>query len=135
MSRLRPKGVDHLAIRVHDLDVARAFYVDVIGCKFIEALPGFFQELLHAGATPISLVCRPAPERVLSSPESHLTGLDHFCLLLEDDAIELRKGLAEGGVAVEDEVFNQGDSPPTLSLYVRDPSGNLVEMRARLGQT
>jgi catechol 2,3-dioxygenase-like lactoylglutathione lyase family enzyme len=132
MSRLRPKGVDHLAIRVHDLEVARAFYVDLIGCQFIKALPEFDQELLHAGATPISLVRSPAPERALSFPEAQAIGLDHFCVLLEDDATELRKGLSEGGVAVEDEVSNHGDNPPTLSLYVRDPSGNMVELRARL---
>jgi extradiol dioxygenase family protein len=51
---------------------------------------------------------------------------------MENDAIGLREKLSEAGVAVEDEVLNQGHSPPTLSLYIRDPSGNLVELRAPL---
>ena len=121
-----------MAIRVHNLDAARAFYVNLLGCQFIEALPEFYQELLHAGATPISLVCRPRPKLAESSHESPINGLDHFCLLLEDDETELRSKLRAAGIAVEDEVMNHGDNPPTLSLYVRDPSSNLVELRARL---
>jgi catechol 2,3-dioxygenase-like lactoylglutathione lyase family enzyme len=132
MSQLRPRGVDHLAIRVGNLDAARAFYVDLLGCEFIEALPQFSQELLHAGATPISLVCRPTREVASSQPEPPASGLDHFCLLMENDSSDLREGLSKADVAVVDEVVNRGDAPPTLSLYIRDPSGNLVELRARL---
>jgi catechol 2,3-dioxygenase-like lactoylglutathione lyase family enzyme len=121
-----------LAIHVRDLGAARAFYVDLIGCDFIEALPQFSQELLHAGTTPISLVCHPTEEPAASYPQRPANGLDHFCLLLDNDATDLRGRLFEAGVAVEDEVFNQKDSPPTVSLYVRDPSGHLVELRAPL---
>jgi catechol 2,3-dioxygenase-like lactoylglutathione lyase family enzyme len=132
MAKLRPRGVDHLAIHVRDLGAAREFYVGLIGCEFIEALPRFNQELLHAGTTPISLVCRPAEVPAATYQERPESGLDHFCLLLEDDAADLRKSLSEAGVAVEDEVLNQEEAAPTLSLYVRDPSGNLVELRAPL---
>ena len=132
MSKLRPRGIDHLAIHVSDLCAARAFYVDLIGCEFIEALPRFNQELLHAGTTPISLVCRPAEVPDPSYSERPASGLDHFCLLLENNASDLRDRLSEAGLAVEDEVLNHKDSPPTLSLYIRDPSGNLVELRAPL---
>jgi glyoxylase I family protein len=133
LSPLRPRGIDHLAINVSNLDAARAFYVDVIGCEFIEALPQFNQELLHAGATPISLVCRPKDDPTSSYPQPAASGLDHFCLRMVNDALGLRANLSKAGVFVEDEVLNQGDVPPTLSLYIRDPSGNLVELRARCG--
>jgi catechol 2,3-dioxygenase-like lactoylglutathione lyase family enzyme len=130
ISPLRPRGIDHLAINVSNLDAARAFYVDVIGCEFVEALPQFNQELLHAGATPISLVCRPSNDPASSYPEPSASGLDHFCLLMVNNATDLRARLSKVGVAVEDEVLNQADVPPTLSLYIRDPSKNLVELRA-----
>jgi glyoxylase I family protein len=132
MSQLRPRGIDHLAIHVSDIETTRAFYVDLIGCEFIEALPQFNQELLHAGTTPLSLVCRPSEVPGASYPERPSSGLNHFCLLLGNNATDLRYELSAAGVAVEDEVLNQKDSPPTLSLYVRDPSGNLVELRAPL---
>jgi glyoxylase I family protein len=44
------------------------------------------------------------------------------------DEVALRQHLAAQGVAIVEERVNEEPAGKSLSLYVRDPSGNVVEL-------
>jgi catechol-2,3-dioxygenase len=58
-----------------------------------------------------------------------LVGLDHVALALGPaDASDVRRHLAANHIEIEEEADNIGSRGRSLSLYVRDPSGNLIEL-------
>jgi glyoxylase I family protein len=125
------EGIDHILLLVDDMAKARAFYETVLGCSFEEALPQYGMAVLRAGAALINLVDVSAAEGSWALPE--VTGgrnLDHFCLALgphEESA--LRRHLLEHGIEIIEESFHTGARGESLSLYVRDPSGNMLELK------
>src|ERR1051325_1330070 len=50
------EGIDHVVLLVDDMERARAFYCDVIGCSVDRALPEHGMLQLRAGAALIDLV-------------------------------------------------------------------------------
>ena len=54
-------GVAHFAIPVSDPDRSTRFYTDVVGCKFLSALPDKSMTFLDAGGVCVLLIKRPAP--------------------------------------------------------------------------
>lgn len=126
------KQIDHLVLRVNDLDAMLRFYRDVLGCpleKVQEAL-GLYQ--LRAGSSLIDLV--PVDGTLGraggAAPGSEGRNLDHLCLSIEPfDGEAIRRHLREWGYApgpVETRYGAQGEGP---SIYVADPEGNLVELK------
>lgn len=128
----RIKHIDHLVLRVADLDSMMHFYVDVLGCTLekVQEELGLYQ--LRAGASLIDLV--PVDGKLGRAggapPGAGGRNLDHLCLRIEPfdgEAIghHLRaKGCAPG--AVESRYGAEGEGP---SIYVTDPEGNVVELK------
>ena len=114
---------------------ARAFYEYVLGCSFEEALPQYGMAVLRAGGALINLVDMSVIEGSWALPE--VTGgrnLDHLCLALgphDEDA--LRRHLSEHDIEIIEESFHAGARGESLSLYVRDPSGNTIELKGPSG--
>ncbi|HUC61689.1 MAG TPA: VOC family protein [Alphaproteobacteria bacterium] len=122
-----PLGYDHIVLRVKDQEVAKAFYVEHLGCSVDHVNERLSLIHLRFGDHMIDLV--PGAGAGATSAE----GLDHFCLSircndLEAVAAELRaRGVPlDGGVAVRRGAY--GDGP---SLYLRDPDGYKVELKPR----
>ncbi len=115
------KGLDHVVLRVADMERAIDFYGRVLGCREERRVERIGLVQLRAGAALIDLV-----------PASDVTGrnMDHFALRIEPfDAAALRDHLAANGVdagAVEIRYGAEGMGP---SLYIRDPDGNTVELK------
>jgi glyoxylase I family protein len=117
----RPLGLDHLLLVVRDLDQTLSFYRDVVGCEVVSELPQYGMVELDAG---VSLVNAASPEGAWAL-KGHGSNLDHFCVGVggcDDEA--LRAHLAAHAAPIEEERLENG----RLSLYVRDPSGNAVEL-------
>jgi glyoxylase I family protein len=56
--------------------------------------------------------------------------LDHLCLALGmHDEAKLRRHLARHRIAIIEEGIHGGSRGESLSLYVRDPSGNVIELK------
>ena len=56
--------------------------------------------------------------------------MDHFCIAIgRHDEAALRSHLAAHGVEIIEESFHAGARGDSLSLYVRDPSGNVIELK------
>lgn len=118
-----PIGLDHLLLIVRELDQTLDFYVDVVGCEVKSRLPEYGMVELSGG---LDLVDAASPEGAWArAGDGAGRNLDHFCMGIAGcDEAALREHLAAHGVAIEEERLENG----RLSLYVRDPSGNAVEL-------
>ena len=122
---LKIREIDHVVLRCRDQARMLDFYTRIIGLaeeRRIEQI-GLIQ--LRAGASMIDLVPAPAP-RVESA-----LNVDHFCLGVEiadlGEAVRYLRALA---VEVIDEpVMRYGARGMGLSIYLRDPEGNVVELK------
>ena len=125
------EGIDHVLLLVEGMAEARAFYDNILLCSFEEALPQYGMALFRAGGASINLVDIAVAEGSWALPEvKGGRNLDHFCLSLgAHDETALRRHLADHGVEIIEESFHSGSRGESLSLYVRDPSGNVIELK------
>jgi len=126
-------ALDHLVLRVADLERASAFYRDVLGCAVEKWQPEFGLLQLRAGSALIDLV---ALDGLLgreggAGPAREGRNLDHFCLRLERfDEAALRAHLAAHGIHAGPAARRYGAEGYGASIYIQDPDGNTVELKA-----
>jgi glyoxylase I family protein len=124
--------IDHLVLRVADLDRMLGFYVDALGCRIERRRDDIGLVQLRAGRSLIDLVPVQGPlgRSGGAAPGPQGRNLDHFCLRVEPfDEAALRERLAAHGVAagaVEMRFGAEGEGP---SIYLDDPEGNVVELK------
>lgn len=126
------KHIDHLVLRVSDLQRSLAFYRDLLGCTVSRERTDLGMVHLATGTTMIDLVTLDGP---LGRPGGAAPGpegrnLHHFCLRIEPfDEPALMAYLQNNGVEVapaEQRYGAEGEGP---SLYCHDPDGNQVELK------
>ena len=119
-----------MVLLVRGMDQATAFYTDIIGCTLDNDVPQYAMRQLRAGAALIDLVDIDAAEGEWARPDvPGGRNVDHVALALKPaDEQAVRRHLADHGVAIEEEGDNIGARGKSLSFYVRDPSGNLIEL-------
>jgi len=125
-------AIDHVVLRVRDLDKSLAFYRGVLGCTLdkVQESIGLWQ--VRAGASLIDLVPLDGPlgRTGGAGPGQGGRNLDHFAIQVAPfDEPAIRAHLAAHGVAVVEagrRYGAQGDGP---SVYIRDPDGNTVELK------
>jgi glyoxylase I family protein len=125
-------GLDHLVLRVVDLQAMVGFYVGVLGCTVEKEQPAFGLTQLRAGASLIDLVLVNGPLGRMggAAPGAEGRNLDHFCLALDSfDEPKLRAYLTEHGVEAGESGSRYGAQGQGPSLYLRDPEGNVVELK------
>jgi glyoxylase I family protein len=112
-------GLHHVAVCVHDLDRAKAFYVDVLGLEPVHrpALPQPGAWLV-VGGNPDQMV------HLMVTGESPPETFQHFALTCHDLGAA-REALAAHGVALSEPQVVEGYG---RQAFVRDPDGNLVEL-------
>jgi glyoxylase I family protein len=116
-------GLDHLLLHVRGMAEAERFYCGVLGCTVKHRLPEHAMVELSAGVTLVDTM-DPHGAWALDGATAG-RNLDHFAIRTDQwDEAEMRKWLAAHGVRIEEERAEEED----FSFYVRDPSGNLVEL-------
>ena len=130
---IRIREVDHLVLRVIDVDRMLRFYCGALGCSVVRRQETIGLIQLRAGRSLIDLV--PVAGMLGSAggkaPGNEGRNLDHFCLRVEPfDAAAIRSHLEAHGASpgpVEQRYGAEGDGP---SIYVADPEGrNTVELK------
>ena len=120
-------ALDHLVLRVADLDRAIKFYGDVLGCHVERRLDEPKLVQLRAGASMIDLVpAGPRPQSLDAAGRN----LDHFAVRIGTfDFAALAAHLQRHGVAVGEVRRRYGAEGYGSSLYITDPDGNVVELK------
>ena len=129
---LNIRHIDHLVLRVRDVDAMVRFYGQVLGCPVHRVDEKIQLVQLRAGRALIDLV--PVDSALGraggAAPGREGRNMDHFCLRVEPwDADAIRAHLLAHGVdpgPVAHRFGAQGRGP---SLYVTDPEGNVVELK------
>jgi glyoxylase I family protein len=126
------REIDHLVLRVRDLDAMRDFYCDVLGATHVAYRPEFGMSHLKAGRSMIDLV---AVDGTLgkaggAAPGREGRNLDHLCLRVEPfDQEAIVAHLKRHGVEVGEIRRRYGAEGNGISIYLQDPEGNAVELK------
>ena len=131
---MRIDSLDHLVLTVADLDATVAFYSKVLGMSAETFRPadGTTRTALKFGTQKINLHVHGAefdPKAIHPAP-----GSADLCFLTQGPLADWQTHLSEHNITIEQgPVKRTGATGPILSLYVRDPDGNLIEISVAQG--
>jgi catechol 2,3-dioxygenase-like lactoylglutathione lyase family enzyme len=121
---MRVLRLDHLVLTVASVPATLDFYENVLGLRPLSFGDG--RRALAFGDQKINLHQADRlfePKATLPTP-----GSADLCFIVDDIEAAARR-LAERGVRLEEgPVARTGALGPILSLYLRDPDGNLIEL-------
>ena len=116
------RGIDHVVLRVRDIERMRKFYCDVLGAHHVAYRPEFGMSHLRVGAAMIDLI------QVQTLPEGR--NMDHLCLRVEPfDQDAIVSHLQKHKVEVGKIALRFGAEGNGTSIYLTDPEGNTVELK------
>lgn len=126
------RHIDHIVLRVVDLDAMIHFYCDVLGCTIERRQDDIGLVQLRAGSALVDLV--PVDGKLGrqggAAPGREGRNVDHVCFRVEPfDEAAIRAHLGAAGVAcgpVESRYGAEGEGP---SVYLDDPEGNTLELK------
>ena len=126
------RELDHLVLRVADLQRMLDFYTRALGCSLERRQDDIGLVQLRAGRSLIDLV--PVDGALGraggAAPGREGRNLDHFCVRVEPfDEAAIRAHLAACGIdagPLETRYGAEGSGP---SIYLADPEGNTVELK------
>lgn len=129
---IRISAIDHVVLRVKEIDRMRRFYCDVLGAEHVAYRKELGMSHLRVGTSMIDLVevdgklGKPGG----AAPGSEGRNMDHLCLRVDafdQDAIVAH--LKKHNVAVGDIRNRYGAEGNGVSIYLTDPEGNAVELK------
>lgn len=117
-------GIDHVVLRIHDLERSLGFYRDLLGLHIEREQASIHLTQLRAGRSLIDLV--PGEAGADGAPN-----VDHFALEIQPfDEQQLREYFTSRGVTVLESGLRYGAGGEGPSIYILDPDGNKVELKA-----
>lgn len=122
----------HLAFPVHDLDAARAFYVEVLDCTEGRRSDAWVDFDLR-GHQIVAHLAPAEPRAATHDVDGHDVPVRHFGLVLEwgeHEALEARLRARGAAFLVEPHVRFRGRVGEQRTFFLLDPSGNALEFKA-----
>jgi catechol 2,3-dioxygenase-like lactoylglutathione lyase family enzyme len=122
---IKLKSIRHTGVPVMDVDKARGFYGEVLGFKEIprpeiRGIPGIWYE---CNGTQVHIIGQRNEMAAKGLP-----GIGTHIAVQVENLEEAKRVLTEKGIQ-----FNEFTPPPNIGsapvLFVRDPDGNVVELR------
>ena len=124
--------LDHIVLRVQDVERSLRFYTDVLGLQpervaQWQAGEVRFPSVRLNADTIIDLFAGDQEPLGREAPRN----LDHFCMVIEPTDMEaLKAGFQEIGVDIQAGPGKRwGSHGDGISLYIYDPDNNVVELR------
>ena len=124
-------GIDHVVLRVADLQRTIRFYEEVLGARLEKKQEGIGLYQLRAGSSLIDLVPVDGPlgRQGGGPPGAEGRNVDHICFrVLPWDGDAILAHLKTHGIETEivTRYGAEGDGP---SIYLSDPDGNGLELK------
>jgi glyoxylase I family protein len=131
----RIRDIDHVVLRVRDLEPMIDFYSRVLGCGVEWRRPDLGLVHLRAGGAMIDLVpvAGPLGSKGGAPPGAEGRNMDHVCLRVEPfDQDAIVRHLQSHQVRVGEVRTRFGAQGEGVSIYAYDPEHNLVELKGAL---
>jgi metallothiol transferase len=125
---IRAAALDHIGLKVTDMDASLRFYRDVLGLELLHTSGphdnGGRSATLRAGEQKLDLFYRPD---FVSADRDKPVGMDHVCLTFELASIEpLLEHLQKHAVEI---MWGPVTRASSTSVYVYDPDDVHIELR------
>ncbi len=122
---------DHIVLNVRDVEEAAAWYERVLGMKRVvtEPRPGRKVTSVHFGRNKMNLRPHTATQEQWFTGRQVAPGSDDLCFLTKSTPQQVVEHLKSCGIAIEEGPGEKSGAQGTLiSVYCRDPDGNLIEI-------
>ncbi len=122
-------SLDHLVLTVANIDATVRFYSLCLGMEseVFKPADGTTRTALKFGEQKINL--HQSGAEFLPNAKQACAGSADLCFLSDQPLSDWIKHLQNCGVSVEEgPITRTGAKGPILSIYVRDPDGNLIEI-------
>ena len=133
MSVVKVEALDHLVLTVADLGVSLAFYSECLGMvpEVFTGTDGTQRHALTFGAQKINL--HQVGQEFAPHAKEPKAGTADLCFLISGDVKQAMAELEAKGVRIEEgPIKRTGARGPILSIYLRDPDSNLIELSEQL---
>ncbi|HED36360.1 MAG TPA: VOC family protein [Gammaproteobacteria bacterium] len=126
---MKIQQLDHLVLTVANITTSIAFYTRILGMKETEFSNG--RKALQFGTYKINL--HQTGNEFQPCAEKPTTGSEDLCFIVETPIKEVLNILKLKNLSVESgPVERTGATGQLLSVYIRDPDNNLIELSNRL---
>ena len=130
MLKCEISSIDHIVMTVADMSKTIEFYCSVLGTTTVEFVPptgGVARKSLHFGKQKINLHDAASP--FVPHAKAPQAGSVDLCFISSQSLDDWQAHLASHDVSVEEgPVRKTGANGELISLYIRDPDGNLIEI-------
>ncbi|MCS6873473.1 MAG: VOC family protein [Pyrinomonadaceae bacterium] len=127
------KNLFHLAFPVKDLEEARRFYVDVLGCKEGRSSESWIDFDLYGHQVVAHLAPEIAGRLAHNEVDRDSVPVPHFGVILTmEEWKSLAERLKQKGVefVIEPKIRFAGQPGEQATMFFLDPSGNALEFKA-----
>ena len=133
---LKVQALDHLVVQVSDLEASAKWYQRVLGMtrEYVPPAPGKPpRTAMRFGRQKINLRPIAASKEDWFTADQEAAGSEDLCFLTDATPDEVVQHLrAEGVAIVTGPGRRQGALGTLISVYCRDPDGNLIEIASYL---
>jgi catechol 2,3-dioxygenase-like lactoylglutathione lyase family enzyme len=129
---IRIRDIDHVVIRVRDLERMIEFYCSALGCSLEWRRDDLGLVHLRAGRSLIDLIPVDGPlgRKGGAPPGTEGRNMDHLCLRVEPfDEAAIVAHLRTRGARIGEIAPRYGADGKGQSIYVHDPEDNLDELK------
>lgn len=129
MLMLRPNALDHVGLKVTDMDRTLDFY-QRLGLTVLRTsgpnADGLRSAVIQVGRQELNVFSHPS----LASPDKeNAVGMDHFCLLVDAASVDdVLADLRQAGIDIVRGPVQRRDG---TALFVHDPDGVRVELQLK----
>lgn len=119
-------GIDHVVLRVTDLNRLLDFHVGVLGLPPERILETIGLHQIRCGRNLIDLIELKPGQSLAPGPAR---GMEHLCLRIRADVDEVLAALTKNNVPIDGEPMGvYGASGFVTSVYIRDPDSHAIEL-------
>ncbi len=123
--------IDHLVLTVADIELTCEFYRKVLGCQIVhfKAASGEERVALRMGGSPQKINLHPAERPFQPAAKTPQPGSADLCFITSTPLAAAIAHFRRLEIPIiTGPVQRTGTLGPILSVYIRDPDGNLIEV-------